>query len=180
LWQSAIDIHEALERASSVVWYDAQLQLKTKYEEIQTYLGDATPIEVFDAIRPMLEELRRVKQYRVELDTPFGRERDASLNAEHLSKLLSAIKGQLAASEDRAKISGIAENFAKWRYDIDRYRGYFKLFSDKMDEQSKQFSKELTDLRRKSDAETRYQEVLKQYDDLMTMIASSVQLETVQ
>lgn len=177
LWQSAIAMHEVLEKKNETLWRATHQQLATDFAALQKYLADATPTATFKAVQTTLNALRSVKEYATGLDAPFQPPTNARLNADHLEQLLVSLAHHLEQSEDCVKIAGLSAHYSAWHHEATRYINYFNLLAAEVEKQSKQFGAEITKLRSVSDAEQKYREAQNRYDEIMSNLEFAVPRE---
>lgn len=172
LWSSAIAVHEALAGGCAVTWRAALTVLGSDLAGLTAYLDTgATPAATFQAIKTTLGELRQVRSYPTELDAPFGRGYVGKITAQALSEMLAALEQQLALPAGCAQIAGLAANFGRWHVESGEFLRYFAHVKRALTAQHTDFSKQISDLRSRSDAEKKYEAAVQGYDRLLAILA---------
>jgi hypothetical protein len=178
LWSSAIAVHEAFERSCTATWWAAQTGLSSDYTALIAHIdADSTPVATFQAIKKTLGELREVKSFPSELDTPFRRGYAGKITAQALSDLLARLEQQLALPAGCAQIAGLAANFGRWHIDSDEFLRYLTHVKRTLTAQRTDFAQQIDDLRSRSDAEQQYQAAVRGYDRLLALLAPYVPVE---
>lgn len=87
-----------------------------------------------------------------------------------LTELLGA-EQQLRLLPGCEQTAGLAASYGRWHTVSRDFLGYLGLVKRKLDEQKTKFTRDIEELRRRSDAEQRYTAAIAEYDRLLSLLS---------
>lgn len=170
VWSNALRVHNALMEEWRIAFQTARKGLISSYTELKKLMGDKTPENTFNVIRDLLNRLHGVLEYPRELDAPFL---DSPESQRLLPQRLAAVMKNVDAylkMEGWGATVVMSSQYSFWMNEMSEFLMYFRLFLDKVGLQSAYVSKQVIELRRRSDVERDHKKAVEQYNNLVALL----------